>query len=317
VKARAPGKLVLSGAYAVLEGAPAIVTAVERYVLADAARRAELVTPEVLEAVGAEHAPWFDASELREDGEKLGVGSSAAIVVASLAARALSERGPLVDAELAELVLVPALAAHASAQGGGSGVDVAAAAYGGTLVFHRAEPGAEDAMPGLLRAALPPELVLETWWSGKAASTADFVRRVRALGERDRPSYTALIAAQSEASDRAARALLGAKVAEFIGALGEQRRVLAALGRAAGVDIVTRAVEELAELSAAAAVLPAGAGGGDIVLHVGLGPSPAAFRERATALGHRLLPIALGARGVHAVGDESDAPPHATKRPAP
>ena len=32
--ARAPGKLVLSGAYAVLEGAPALVCAVDRYVVA-------------------------------------------------------------------------------------------------------------------------------------------------------------------------------------------------------------------------------------------------------------------------------------------
>jgi len=316
VKARAPGKLVLSGAYAVLEGAPAIVTAVDRYVLADDARGADLVTPEVREALGAERAPWFDASALREEGAKLGLGSSAAIVVASLAARALSERGLLSDAELAELVLAPALTAHARAQGGGSGVDVAAAAYGGTLVYHRAKPDVEDAVPGLLRVALPPELVLETWWAGAAASTADFVRRVHAFKAREPVSYTALIAAQSDAAERAARALLGAKAGDFIGALGEQRRALAALGRAAGVDVVTRAVEELAELSAAAAVLPAGAGGGDIVLHVGLGPSPAPFRERAVALGHRLLPVALGARGVHAEG-ASDAVPRATKRPAP
>ena len=35
VIARAPGKVVLSGAYAVLEGAPALVAAVDRYVVAD------------------------------------------------------------------------------------------------------------------------------------------------------------------------------------------------------------------------------------------------------------------------------------------
>ena len=35
---RAPGKLVLTGAYAVLEGAPAIVVAVDRYAVADASR---------------------------------------------------------------------------------------------------------------------------------------------------------------------------------------------------------------------------------------------------------------------------------------
>ena len=61
MRARAPGKLVLSGAYAVLEGAPALVAAVDRYVVADTARAAELVTPEVRAAIGDAAAPWFDA----------------------------------------------------------------------------------------------------------------------------------------------------------------------------------------------------------------------------------------------------------------
>ena len=43
MRARAPGKLVLSGAYSVLEGAPALVAAVDRYALADDAREPELV----------------------------------------------------------------------------------------------------------------------------------------------------------------------------------------------------------------------------------------------------------------------------------
>ena len=42
-------------------------------------------------------------------------------------------------------------------------VDVAAAAYGGTLVFHRAEPGAEVTAPALFRVTLPAGLVVETW----------------------------------------------------------------------------------------------------------------------------------------------------------
>jgi len=102
-----------------------------------------------------------------------------------------------------------------------------------------------------------------------------------------------------------------------VAALGEQRRALAALGHAADVEIVTRAVEELAALSAGAAVLPAGAGGGDVVLHVARAPSPAPFRERAVELGHRLLPLATGARGAHALEGDSAPEARATKRPAP
>jgi len=300
LKARAPGKLVLSGAYAVLDGAPALVTAVDRWVTADASRPAERVTPEVAAALaaepGEEGAPWFDASALREGEEKLGLGSSAAILTASLAARELTRRGRLPDAELAELVLPRALAAHARAQGGGSGVDVAAAAYGGTLVYRLTL-----AAPGVTRVTLPRALVLETWWSGRPATTSELVRRVRELRDRDQDAYDALLAAQGDAARRAERAVMNGEAASFVAALHAQRAALSALGRMAAVEIVTPAAERLAAAAAPAAVLPAGAGGGDILLHVGFEPSGVAFRELATTLGHRLLPLALGARGVHAV----------------
>jgi phosphomevalonate kinase len=134
-RASAPGKVVLSGSYSVLEGAPAIVAAVDRYVIADASRRSEIVTAEVRAAInggGLDFAPWFDASALRvtdPDGSsrKLGIGSSAAILAASLAA--CSPEGASRD-DLFE----KALDAHRSAQGGGSGIDVAASIFGGILL---------------------------------------------------------------------------------------------------------------------------------------------------------------------------------------
>ena len=52
MKARAPGKLVLSGAYAVLEGAPAIVAAVDRYAMADTEQAAAFVGAELQAAIG-------------------------------------------------------------------------------------------------------------------------------------------------------------------------------------------------------------------------------------------------------------------------
>src|SRR5688500_11443464 len=81
-----------------------------------------------------------------------------------------------------------------------------------------------------------------------------------------------------------------------------QRATLGALGRVAGIPIVTPEAARLAAAAAPAAVLPAGAGGGDVLLHVGLEPSTALFRALAAELGHRLLELSLNARGVHAVG---------------
>jgi phosphomevalonate kinase len=296
MQVRAPGKIVLSGAYAVLSGAPAIVTAVDRYVVADPARVTSEPTPEVAAAMGSP-APVFDASALRENGEKLGLGSSAAILVASLGARVIASRGPLPDAELARAVLSDALDAHARAQGGGSGVDVAAAAFGGTLSYRRGTP-----LPSVDAVVLLPKLVIETWWSGKPAVTAELIARVTALAARDAARHDELLLAQTRAAESAEEAVKSGDGAGFVRALSEQRAALTALGAAAGAEIVTPAVTELG-VSAdrdLAAVLPAGAGGGDIVLHVGPRPSSPDFRALAARLRHRLLPLSLGARGVHA-----------------
>jgi phosphomevalonate kinase len=296
MRARAPGKIVLSGAYAVLTGAPAIVTAVDRYVIADAARRADRGTPEVSAAIGSDPAPYFDASELRQGEHKLGLGSSAAILVASLAARALALGGDLADADLARVVFDAALAAHARAQGGGSGVDVAASTFGGTLVYRRGTP------PALKPIDLPSDLVIEAWWSKRPAVTAELVGRVSVLAGRDGALHERLIGDQVEASSAAERALGRGSVSELVAALSAQRAALHSLGRAAGADIVTAEVELLAAMAerAGATVLPAGAGGGDIVLHAGRSPSSSDFRALAAEHAHVLLPLALGARGVHA-----------------
>jgi phosphomevalonate kinase len=72
VRVLAPGKLVLTGAYAVLEGAPAIVAAVDRYASADVAAPREVET----------------CSLYDEAGQKLGLGSSAASMVVTEAAMA-------------------------------------------------------------------------------------------------------------------------------------------------------------------------------------------------------------------------------------
>ena len=58
MKARAPGKLVMSGAYAVLEGAPALATAVDRYAVADTERAPDRYSREVLAVLSQAEAPF-------------------------------------------------------------------------------------------------------------------------------------------------------------------------------------------------------------------------------------------------------------------
>ncbi len=150
VIATAPGKLILTGEYAVLDGAPALVIAVDRRVIATGAS-ARCSSPFLLAVarelalrygadspsaraalrVAVDSSAFYAASDCTQ---KLGLGSSAAVTVAA-AALALAAQGSNDRDE----VLAIALAAHANAQGTkgarGSGADIAAAVYGGAIVY--------------------------------------------------------------------------------------------------------------------------------------------------------------------------------------
>jgi len=298
--------MVLSGAYAVLTGAPALVAAVDRYVLADSKRAATFLTPEVRAALGERPAPWFDASALREGDQKLGLGSSAAILVASLAALELADEPALSDEVLCARVYERAFVAHRAAQGGGSGVDVAASAHGGVLGARRTASGQLE----LTRVALPTALHFEVWACSVAASTAAFLARIAEFAARDPAAHARCIDAQAEAAQLALDAAERDDAADFVSAIARQVTTLSALGQAAGVPIVTPELAELARLAVAqnAAFLPAGAGGGDVAYWVSASPPPSMFVTRARELGLSRVELALGARGVHASTDAQHAP---------
>ncbi|MFN0249773.1 MAG: hypothetical protein ACKV2T_23020 [Kofleriaceae bacterium] len=103
--ATAPGKLIVTGEYAVLDGAPALVVAMDRRVVARFARRDASATPsrvigsspfllalarEIEVRYGAEAAARalsivVDSSSFYDGARKLGLGSSAAVTVAATA----------------------------------------------------------------------------------------------------------------------------------------------------------------------------------------------------------------------------------------
>ena len=296
MRAQAPGKVVLSGAYAVLDGAPAIVAAVDRYAVADSARAPDFVSEEVRAALGDRPAPFVDARALRQGSRKLGLGSSAAILVASLAALELEREPELSHGELVERVIDRALVAHARAQGGGSGIDVAASAYGGVILARRVAAGLE-----VSSLSLPPGLRIGVFALGESASTPGLIARVRAFESAEPARFERLMAVQAEAAERAARALERADAPLLLRALGDQGRALGELGRAAGAPIVTPELEVLARHAETlgAAVLPAGAGGGDIALWVTLDGVAALPAELP---GFEALALSLGAPGVCRLG---------------
>jgi phosphomevalonate kinase len=295
--AKAPGKVVLSGAYAVLEGAPALVAAVDRYAVADARRSAARATPEVTAALarrGSGHAPWFDASALRDDTRdaKLGLGSSAAILVASIAALELARDPSLGDDALARAVFPAALEAHRAAQGGGSGIDVAASAFGGVLCFELSRGGGPRSSPF----ELPHGLFVEVWASRDAASTADMLARVAAFRSERPAAHAAIMKHLGGSAITVSRAT---SAAEYVEACREQLEGLGRLGDAAGAPIVTPATRAFDEALSGQGmvVLPSGAGGGDVALVVSSTPL---HNLRGERFGFSRLELSLGARGVHA-----------------
>ncbi|TKD03278.1 mevalonate kinase [Polyangium fumosum] len=296
---RAPGKIVVSGAYAVLEGAPALVAAVDRYVMADASRTSEFVTEEVRAAIDAgilHHAPAFDASALRApmpDGttRKLGLGSSAAITVASIGAVLAATIED--EAALQRAVFPLALAAHRKAQPRGSGIDVASSVFGGIVACRLAPEGALDVVPF----TLPEGVVLEVFACPTAASTGALVEKVQGLRATDPATYRHLL---DEITDGAQAALEAQDAAGFVQAITAQLDALAELGRAAGAPIVVDDVADLRPFARAegASFGPSGAGGGDIALWIGRTPSSAAFRARAAARKLEPLDTRIGPPGL-------------------
>jgi phosphomevalonate kinase len=213
------------------------------------------------------------------DATKLGLGSSAAALVAALAAHDLA-RGIAIDHPS---IFRRAKEIHQRAQGGGSGVDVASSTFGGTLRYQEGTPTA---------AKLPEGLVLEVWWSGLAARTSTFLSAVRAFAASAPANYKCIMHALVEASERAADPSTG--LAAFLEAARAFSQGLADLGTSAAVPIVPGS---FAALSAQAvleggAFFGSGAGGGDVAIF--LGSSPSSPRFAALAAEHHVLRVPLG-----------------------
>jgi phosphomevalonate kinase len=310
VKIVAPGKLLLTGAYAVLEGAPALVVAVDRHAVADVGPGVPRVAPsdsprEVRAAFGAEETPALDVRALyhrdAHGDAKLGLGSSAAALVAALGAREALRGEDVQTAPVRGRIFALARRAHAEAQGGGSGVDIAASVHGGVLVY-ACSGSRQEVIPTSTRAALPHGLELRVVWSGTSARTSELRARVDALRARDAKTHARCIAALGDASAHAVAAT--GDLAAFLEAVRATEAALAALGEAADAPIVPPAFAQVAAAAArdGAVFLPSGAGGGDVGVFLGARAPTESFLSRVHASGMHLLAIGLDRSGVRPLG---------------
>jgi phosphomevalonate kinase len=305
----APGKLFFAGEYGVLHGGTAVVAAVDRRVVARFVPGAAPSTLVVAEAIGAvrahcattgaslpDGAPEIDSASLSDGGQKLGLGSSAAVAAAAVGVL-LEAAGFDVTAER-RLTFLLAERAHRAAQGGrGSGADVAAAVMGGVLAYTRPEVGAPT-----MRALVPPaELTPVVVSTGTPSATVDHVAAVERLAARDPGAHARRLREIRRAADAFLRSYESGDTRGLLQAVGAAHEALGALGRDADLPIVTPALDAAAALARelGGAAKPSGAGGGDVgIAFFSDRDSAAAFQTRVLPLNLQILSIITGARGL-------------------
>jgi mevalonate kinase len=348
-EARAPGKLVIVGEYAVLCGAPGIAVAVNVPAIARLERRpgpdSELLIPDTGERFGfrlaADGTPrWLGQSpgplglplesciatlaaqgrwpaqlpacriELdtaafhRRDAAgqriKLGLGSSAAVLVALLAV--LLDHAGVPQPGQAELIAL-GCAAHRRLQGGsGSGIDVATAVAGGVISI---EAASDTQGPRTTALHWPTGLHLLAIWSGRSASTPVLLARLQDYRSRQAEACAGHMARLGGIAGQTLAAWQGADVPTVLAALERYATALQELDRDADIGIWSGGHTAMRELARAhgAVYKPSGAGGGDFGLALSASaPALAALARDFTARGHHCLEAGFCAPGLAVAG---------------
>ena len=323
VRARAPGKLVVLGEYAVLDGAPALVLAVDHYCEAElesaagavctlttrmhAARTHEFAPVEdsgvpLIDIVRAQYpastaaGAWramLDSTAFWAGGVKLGLGSSAAALCAWAAAwRTFSAPAATLPA-LADLV-----ALHRQLQGGhGSGLDVAASVHGGTVEFRLDTAG----LPRIGSVRLPNSVGFAGIFTGHSASTPRLVGRYRAFCAARPAEAATLVGRLRSIAEAGCAAARGDDAGAFIAAITEYGRSLGDLGVAIDAQIVTAEHRWIGDraLRFGVAYKVSGAGGGDVGIAFCADPEAlAAFRQSMNKNNFRVVDFRVADRGM-------------------
>ena len=219
------------------------------------------------------------SSELDEaDGRKLGLGSSAAVTVATV--RAVATFYGLAADDLTVYKL--AMLASDTVQPIGSGGDIAASAMTGWVAYTspdrswlrraRQRVGAggvsdlvEAGWPGLsVRRLPPPSLRLQAGWTGAPASTPALVADVQA-GSHGADDYAVFLRDSQDCLARLITAIEDDDTAQIMRQIARNRALLAGLSRIGGRTIETAELARLVEIALehGAAAKSSGAGGGD------------------------------------------------------
>lgn len=298
VKASAPGKLMLFGEHAVVYGYPCIVTAVDKRLYVEAAisgkKEDEIISPQVKESrFVLESITHFKEKFAIQDSVKIetrgdfshnvGLGSSSAVTVATFKALSSLFNKSLTLREIFDLSYQVTL----EIQGLGSGFDIAAATFGGTLYFVAGGKTIEQ-LDG-------NKLSLVVGYSGVKADTPFYVRKV-AENFKTRKSEIKNIFEKINNLVKLAKHGLLDKNYSRVGSLMNQNHKLL---RKLGVSIPK--LDEMVKASILAGAWGAklsGAGGGDCMIALVPAEKKTSVEEAIKKVGGEIVDAINNAQGV-------------------
>lgn len=219
----------------------------------------------------------IDSNLDSQDGKKYGLGSSAAVTVATVKAVAQFYALNLTKSETFKLAAL----AHFSVQGNGSLGDIAASVYGGFIAYHSVDRtwlmtafnrhSLADliAMPWaalkITPLTLPANLQLMVGWTGAPASTAQLVSAVGTSTAAHPAAYLQFLAETAQCVSAIAHGFATNDTAAILAGITHNRQLLRQLGQLADVAIETPLLTQLCESAEqlGGAAKSSGAGGGD------------------------------------------------------
>ena len=275
---------MLSGEYAALVGGRAVIIPINdiRLIITEAMEPSSAFTSPVIENALKIAIPELEQYERKSplkyivsensgffssDGNKLGVGLSAAEAVATISLR--YARAGFDTAQIRKSIAAYALQAHRNAQGGiGSGADVYCCAYGIPIIYQYKDTLSE---PVIIQQMDLPDIPIHLVYTGRGSNTREAVLKFEKWCNKSDESDRVLLKELIQHADEIASIWTKFERKSFLNAVNAFVAVMRETARRAGTEYWISVHDDLKSWADNydGIVKPVGAGGGDMALLIG------------------------------------------------